>query len=67
MGDDKDLAEALAETVPGATVSQDANGNPMIRLPSGELVYPNRPGMDTSDPLKAAGGVAAYLPAARIG
>lgn len=39
----------------------------MIRLPSGERVYANRPGMDTSDPLKFAGNIAAYLPAARAG
>lgn len=67
IGDDEDLARALAATVPGSAVENDANGNPMIRLPSGEAVYANRPGMDASDPLKFAGNVAAYLPAARAG
>lgn len=35
--------------IPGAVRDTDASGNMILRLPSGESVYPNRPGLDFGD------------------
>lgn len=65
FGNDEDLAKALAGNVPGAEITSDANGNIVIQLPSGERVYPNKPGLDAQDALRFAGNAASYVPAIR--
>lgn len=67
FGNDQDLAKVLAGSVDGASVVNDANGNPMIQLPAGKRVYANQPGLDPTDGLRLAGQIASYLPAARAG
>lgn len=65
FGNDEDLTRELAASVPGAQVTQDANGNPVIELPGGQRVYPNKPGLDAQDAIRFAGNAATYLPAGR--
>lgn len=65
FGNDDELAQVMADAAPGSKVTQDANGNPVIELPSGERVYPNKPGLDSQDVLRTGANIASYLPAVR--
>ena len=65
FGNDQDLGLAMANKVPGSKLDQDANGNVVIELPTGERVYPNQPGLDTQDVIRFGGNALAYLPSAR--
>lgn len=65
FGGDEELAQVMADAVPGSKITQDANGNAVIELPSGERVYPNKPGLDSQDVLRTGANIASYLPAVR--
>lgn len=49
FGDEEDKAKRIEHMIPGTVRDVDANGNMILRLPSGESVYPNRPGLDFGD------------------
>lgn len=65
FGDDEDLLNAVRREFPDATVDQDANGNPIVRMPDGQRYYVNQPGLDVTDVGRFAGKVLQYVPAAR--
>lgn len=61
-GTDQDLAQKSLESVPGSTMSQDANGNPVIQMPDGKRFYINTPGLDYNDTFRLGANVAGYGP-----
>ena len=64
LGGDQDVERAVLKATPGASMSQDANGNPVVRLKNGERYYLNEPGLDINDLGRAAGKAMLFLPAA---
>lgn len=66
LGNDAQYAQALLKNVPGSTLSQDANGNPVIQLKTGQRFYVNQPGLDMSDVERGIDKAAAFIPAAEL-
>lgn len=66
FGDDNDLMNAVRREFPDAQMEQDANGNPVVRMPNGQRYYVNQPGLDMNDVGRFAGKVVQYLPAAKL-
>lgn len=61
-GTDRDLAQKSLESVPGAVMSQDKNGNPVIQMPDGKRFYVNTPGLDYNDTFRLGANMAGYGP-----
>ena len=61
-GTDADLAQKSLESVPGARMSQDENGNPVIETPDGKRFYVNTPGLDYNDTFRLGANMAGYGP-----
>lgn len=66
FGDDQDVAKALQAEHPGAQLTQDDNGNPVMQMPDGQRFYVNQPGLDLADAGRFAGKVMQFMPAGRV-
>lgn len=58
--------DIVLQNIPGAQVYQDAYGNDIVELPTGERAYINRPGLSRRDITKAAAQIPLYIGAGRV-
>lgn len=61
-----ELATSLKENIPGSEISQDPEGNPLIKMPSGETFAINKPGLSGQDFVQFATRLLAFIPSSRV-
>lgn len=65
ISSDLELAQSLAQQVPGSTFSRDEGGNIIATMPSGGSFFLNKPGISGQDVVKFATRALAFTPAGR--
>lgn len=61
-----ELAQALKEQNPGSEITQDPEGNILVKFPSGGTFAVNKPGLSGQDFVQFAARALAFIPAGRI-
>jgi hypothetical protein len=62
-----ELGSALQSQIPGAELSQDPEGNALIKMPSGGTYALNKPGLSGQDFIQFATRALAFIPSVRTG